>query len=272
MLDFSTLAPLAAALLLAGVAAGILAGLLGVGGGIVIVPVLFQVFGFMGLDADLRMHLAVGTSLACIIPTSISSIRSHWKRGAIDVSLLRGWSPWVALGTISGALIAGLVRGPVLTGVFGTLAFVIAAHLLLTPENAHLADRPPKGPVRAGIGFVIGTVSAMAGIGGGSMTVPTLVVCNTPVRVAVGTSAAMGLIISLPGTIGFALSGWGQEGLPPLSVGYVSFLGLALITPTSILTAPIGARLAHAIPPRVLRGAFAVFLGLTAVKMYASLL
>jgi len=263
---------LAGALLGAGVVAGLLAGLLGVGGGVVVVPALFQTFQLLGIDEDLGMHVAVGTSLACIIPTSISSIRSHVRRGAVDATLLKGWAPWVCAGTIAGSLIAGHVRGPVLTGMFGTFAACVAAHLLLTPERARLAERPPRGPLRAAIGTVIGTVSAMVGIGGGSLTVPTLSVTGVPMRTAVGTSSAVGLVIALPGTFGFMWSGWGTPGLPSLSLGYVSLLGLALIAPTGMLAAPFGARIAHTIPPRALRLIFALFLAIMAVRMLWSAL
>lgn len=263
---------LAGALLGAGVVAGLLAGLLGVGGGVVVVPALFQTFLLLGVDEDLAMHVAVGTSLACIIPTSISSIRSHVRRGAVDTALLKGWAPWVCAGTIAGSLIAGHVRGPVLTGMFGAFAACVAAQLSLTPERARLAERPPKGPLRAVIGVVIGTVSAMVGIGGGSLTVPTLSVTGVPMRTAVGTSSAVGFIIASPGTLGFIWSGWGTSGLPALSLGYVSLLGLALITPTSMSAAPIGARIAHTIPPRTLRLIFALFLASMAARMLWSAL
>jgi len=263
----SSLPLLAGALLCAGGVAGLLAGLLGVGGGVVMVPALYQTFELLGVDHDLGMRLAVGTSLACIIPTSISSIRAHVRRGAVDVGLLKGWAPWVCLGTIAGSLIAGHVRGPVLTGLFGSFAACVALHLSLTPERARLADHPPVGPLRAAIGTVIGAISAMVGIGGGSLTVPTLSVTGVPMRTAVGTSAAVGFVIALPGALGFMWSGWGTPGLPALSLGYVSLLGLAVITPTGMLTAPLGARLAHTVPPRALRRFFALFLGIMATRM-----
>lgn len=270
--DLSAAVSLAAPLLGAGVVAGLLAGLLGVGGGIVMVPVLFHIFGAMGLDESLRMHLAVGTSLACIVPTSVSSIRSHYRRGGIDAVLFKGWSPWVGLGTVVGSLAAGAVRGPVLTAVFATLALSIAVHTLVTPDGTRLADQPPRGVLRAAIGAAIGTISAMAGVGGGSMTVPTLALCNTPIRIAIGTSAAIGFVIAFPGTLGFIASGWGETGLPALSLGYVNVLGLALITPTSLLMAPIGARVAHTVHPQRLRRCFAVFLFVTSARMFYGLL
>lgn len=268
--DGTTLAILAGSLIGAGVAAGILAGLLGIGGGIVLVPVLFQVFTFLEVPEAIRMQLAVGTSLATIIATSISSMRSHHKRGAVDWSLLSRWGPAVAVGVVCGTVIAGSVHGDVLTAVFGTVAALVAVHMAIGSDRLRLASRLPGEPVRSGTGLVIGIISSMMGIGGATLSVPTLVMCSYPIRRAVGTASAIGLVIALPGAIGFVVSGWGQTGLPLASLGYVNLLGFALIIPATVLSAPLGARLAHGIPPRALRIAFGIFLALTSVRMFYS--
>lgn len=263
---------LALALLLAGVFAGVLAGLLGVGGGIVIVPVLFQMLEFVGVGEEARMHVAVGTSLACIVPTSIMSIRAHLKRDAVDKDLLRSWAPAVAVGVVAGTAVAGLVRGPVLTGVFAAMAMLVAAHMAFSKESLRLADHPPTGWAKNLVAGLIGTISSMMGIGGGSLTVPVLVLSSYPIRRAVATSAAIGLVIAVPGAIGFVLNGLGMPERPPFTIGNVSLLGLVLIAPASTLAAPLGARIAHSIDPRHLRKAFAVFLAVTSVRMIYGLL
>ena len=266
-----TLLPLVGALLIVGVLAGLLAGLLGVGGGIIIVPALFQLFTVLDVDPAVRMHLAVGTSLSTIIVTSISSLRSHNKRGSVDWQLLRILGPGVAIGVILGTVIAGVVSGAALTGLFAVVALAVSFYMAFAPEDFRLADALPGGAPLGGIGGSIGAISAMVGIGGGTMTVPTLVMCNYPIRQAVGTSAAVGLIIAVPGTIGFIIGGLGAASLPPLSLGYVSLIGFLILVPMTALAAPWGAKLAHAIKPRVLRLCFAGFLFVTSIRMFVSL-
>ncbi|MBR9970337.1 sulfite exporter TauE/SafE family protein [Magnetospirillum sulfuroxidans] len=270
--DLSNLAVLAAILLAAGAAGGLAAGLLGVGGGIVIVPVLFHLFTTMGLDEHVRMHVAVGTSLATIIATSVSSTRSHWRKGAVDIALLKQWGPFILIGVIIGTALAGYVRGPALTGVFAVVASLVAVHMAFGNKDWHIAEDLPKNPLRAVIGIVIGGLSSMMGIGGGTLSVPTLTLFRFPIHRAVGTAAAIGFIIAIPGAIGFILTGWNVEGRPPFSLGYINLLGVALILPTSMTLAPIGAKLAHKLNTQALRRAFAVFLALTAARMFYSIL
>lgn len=250
----------------AGVVAGILAGALGVGGGIVIVPALSTLFLFLNVPEAVLMQLAVGTSLATIMATSISSMRAHYKRGSLDVGLLKSWVPGVAVGVVLGAAIARYVHGDVLAGVFAVVALAAAGHLMFTPEGAKLADGLPKNPARAGIGGVIGLVSSLMGIGGGTMSVPVMTLCGIPVRTAVGTSSGIGLVIAVFGTAGFIWAGWGQPGLPAFSLGFVNVLGFIVIVPMTVLTAPLGARLVHALSPVLVKRFFAVFLTVTAVK------
>ena len=265
------LAGFAAALVVTGVFAGIVAGLLGVGGGIVIVPVLFHIFTLLGIPEAVKMHLAVGTSLATIIPTSIISSRSHRRKGSVDDDLLRGWGPAVFAGVIVGTLLGGIVKGWVLTAVFATVALLVAANMAFRKEGSALAAHlPGRWPQRA-IAAVIGGFSAVMGIGGGTLSVPILTAFSYPIRRAVGTASALGLIISVPGTIGFLIAGWGNPLLPLGSLGYVNLIGVALITPTTMLLAPYGAHLAHTISTNGLRKAFAAFLFITSVRMFVRL-
>ena len=266
-LDYGWLAALSVALLATGVIAGVLAGLLGVGGGIVIVPVLFQMFSFLDIDPSVRMHLAVGTSLATIIPTSIVSARAHHRRGAVDFDLLKSWGPAVLVGVLIGTAVGGYVKGQVLTGVFAVVALAVAANMAFRPEGSTVSDHLPGGVWKHAIGVVIGVFSAMMGIGGGTLSVPILGAFSYPIRRAVGTAAAIGLIIAIPGTAGFVLAGLDVPARPPASLGYVNLIGFALIVPTTMLAAPFGAKIAHTINPGLLRKAFALFLFLTSLRM-----
>ncbi len=271
-LDLAQTITFGALLLAAGAVAGLTAGLLGVGGGIVIVPVLWHLFTALGIDEAVRMHVAVGTSLATIIATSVSSVRSHHKRGAVDFALLKSWGPWIFIGVIIGTALASHVRGPVLSAVFASVALIVSLHMGFAKPEWRLAPDLPKGPGRSLLAMVIGTISAMMGIGGGTLSVPILSLFGYPIHRAVGTAAAIGFIIGIPGALGFIYSGWGVAGLPPFSLGYISLLGFALIFPTSTLLAPYGARLAHGINTRNLKRVFAVFLGFTALRMFYDLL
>lgn len=269
-LDFASLALLGIGLLVAGAVAGVLAGLLGVGGGIIIVPVLLELFAITGVDVAVRTHLAVGTSLATIIATSISSIRSHHKRGSVDWSLWRLLGPSVAVGVVLGTLTASQSPGSVLALTFAGVALAAAAYLILFPDGISQGERRPGGPVISTCGVLIGALSTMIGIGGGTMTVPTLVFFGTPVRRAIGTSAAVGLIIALIGCVGFVVAGYNKPGLPPLSLGYVSLVGFAAIVPMTVLTAPIGAWLAHRLSPILVKRLFAGFLVIAAIRLISA--
>lgn len=261
---------LAGVLLVAGVFTGLTAGLLGVGGGIVIVPILFHLFTTLGVDADVRMHVAVGTSLATIIATSMSSFRAHHKRGGVDIDLLRSWGPAIFAGVLIGSLLSGYVKGPVLMTVFATVGVVVALHMAFSKPSLTIADGLPVGLPKQALAGTIGMVSAMMGIGGGTLSVPVLTLFGFPVHSAVGSASAIGLIIGIPGTIAFIATGWDAADLPPFSLGYVNLLAFALILPTSMYFAPLGARLAYKINTRNLRRTFAVFLAITAARMFYS--
>jgi len=259
---------LAAAMLATGCVAGVLAGLFGIGGGIVIVPVLETTLGFLGVDPAIRMHVAVATSLATIIPTSISSARAHHRRGAVDVDIVKRWALFVLIGALLGAWIASQVHSRVLALVFATLALLVAFKMVFMPTSRNLTDAVPRGPFVTIIPTAIGCFSSMMGIGGGTFSVMVLTLFNEPIHRAVGTAALFGLVISLPGMIGFVVAGWGDARVPPGSLGYVSLIGFALIAPATALAAPLGAKIAHAFTAERLGRLFGLFLVIASLRLF----
>jgi len=259
---------LGVAMLATGVVAGILAGLFGIGGGIVIVPVLETALGFIGVDPAIRMHVAVGTSLATIIPTSISSARAHHLRKSVDVEIVKRWAVFVLIGALMGALIASKVHSDVLAIVFASLAFLVALKMLFIPESRNLTNEVPRGPLVPVIPTAIGCFSTMMGIGGGTFSVMTLTLFNEPIHRAVGTAALFGLVISLPGMLGFVAAGWGDPRMPAGSLGYVSLVGFACIAPATVLAAPLGAKIAHAFSPKRLNMLFGLFLVTASLRLF----
>lgn len=254
-------------LVVTGLFAGVLAGLLGVGGGIIIVPVLNEAFRVAGVDPSIAMHLAVGTSLATIIATSARSLSAHLKYENVDRVLLAKWAPGMVLGVIFGAAVAGFLNGEVLQLVFGLVCILAALNMAFGRESWRLGDIPPLGWPGRGISFVTGGVSSVMGIGGGTLGVPILTLYGFQPKRAVATASGFGLIISIPGTIGFILAGLSADDLPAGSFGYVNLLGVLAIIPMTIVTAPFGARLANRLPRQALSAAFAFFLALVAVRM-----
>lgn len=255
-----------AALAAAGAGAGFIGGLFGVGGGVILVPALFYLFGVLGTPDEVRAHAAVATSLSTIIATSFRSLAAHRAAGAVDAVVLKAWTPWIAVGAAIGAVLAGVLDGAALLAVFGVAALVIAAQMAFgspTPIAAEL----PKGAARAGLGGLLGLLSAMMGIGGGAFGVLLMTVFGRPIRQAVATASGFGAAIAVPATIGYAIAGWGVHGLPPGSVGYVNAPGFLALAALTAITAPVGARLAHSMPQRSLRRAFAAFLAITALNM-----
>jgi uncharacterized membrane protein YfcA len=259
--------PMLIALLAAGAAGGLLAGLLGVGGGIVIVPVLDFALVAAGVDPAVAMHVAVATSMATIVPTSISSSRSHAKRGSIDLAVVRRWSLPIVVGALTGSLVASSVDARVLAGVFGAVAALAALKMVLPLDHVVLRPAIPGGLAGATIPGSIGAISAMMGIGGGTLSVPSMTLCGLPVHKAVGTAALLGLWISVPATIGYLVAQPGHAAMPAWTIGSVSLPGFAIIAPVSWLVAPAGARLAHALDRRKLSAAFGAFLLIVAARM-----
>ena len=266
------LALLAALLVLTGVVAGILAGLLGVGGGIVIVPVLFWVFEALRFPEETAMTVAVATSLATIVPTSISSARAHRAKGNLDAGLFRRWAPFVFTGALVGGLLSFVLDGSDLRLVFGVVALVVAINMAVPRTLVLASDLPRPLAAQGGIAGGIGVFSALMGIGGGTLSVPILSLFSFPTHRAVGTAAAFGLVIAVPAVFGFVLSGWNAPLRPPYSLGYVNLVAAAIIFPVTTLVAPFGARIAHALPAARLKLAFAVFLAITALRMLWSAL
>lgn len=252
--------------LLLGSFAGLVAGLLGVGGGLIIVPVLVWLLSQQGVSQDIIVHLAVGTSLATIIFTSMSSVRAHHRYGAVQWPFVITISPGIIIGALIGAWIARYMPSKVLASFFGIFEILVAIQMGFGVK-AHAARNLPGRGIISGIGSVIGCISAIVGIGGGTMTVPYLVWCNMAMRNAVGTSAAVGLPIAIAGAVGFIWTGWQHSSLPENNWGFIvpqAFMGIVL---ASMLFATLGAKLAHQLPALLLKRIFSVFLFLLGVRM-----
>jgi uncharacterized membrane protein YfcA len=258
--DVSTLLWLAGALALGGAVTGVLAGLFGVGGGAITVPILFEVFRVIGAPEAVAMPLAVGTSLAVIIPTSLRSARGHHAKGVVDTALLRAWAAPLVLGVCLGAVIARFAPPLVFQAVFIGVAGINAAKMLLGRASWRIADDLPQGFGLRIYGFVIGLLSALMGIGGGALSTLAMTLHGRPIHQSVATSAGVGVFISIPGALGYMAAGWGRVDLPPFSIGFVSALAFALIVPTTLMTTQIGVNLAHALPRRKLELLFGLFL------------
>lgn len=264
---FMEYAPLALGLMAAGAVAGLIAGLLGVGGGIVMVPAMAFAFQALGYDADVVMHVAVGTSLAVIIATGTMSARAHHARGAVDFDVLRLWGPFIVGASLLGGLMAGLYSGAVLRIIFGVVALFIALNIVLPVQRRLMAHLSGSAAANRTSAVVVGYISALMGIGGGSLSVPTLVAFGNPMHRAVGTSSALGVMLAVPGALGFVVSGWFAGGRPPFSLGFVNLVALVLIGVVASNVAPLGAALAHRLDQRRLKLVFAVFLVLVGGKM-----
>ncbi len=256
----SELALFAAALIGAGVVAGLLAGLFGIGGGAVLVPVFYQTYGLLGIDEAVRMHVSVGTSLAIIIPTSMRSFWAHFQKGAVDMALLKAFVVPVLVGVLIASGIAASISSAGLRIVFAVIAFAVAFKMLFNRDTWILgADLP--GRVGTSIaGVLIGLISALMGIGGGVLNNSFMTLYSRKIHQAVATSAGVGVLISVPGIFGYIWAGWGAGGLPPFSTGFINWLTVALIIPVTLLTAPYGAKLAHEWSKRRLEVGFGLFL------------
>lgn len=266
-------AVLAGAILIAGTLTGIFAGLLGIGGAAISVPVMYEVFKALGVADEVRMQLCVGTALALIVPTSIRSYYAHKAKGAVDDNVLRIWALPIIGGVGIGSVIAYFASATVFKLLFVFFATLMALKLIFGRENWRISDQLPGTAVIAIVGLAIGVISALMGIGGGAYSALFLTLYGVSIHRAVATSSGVGVLISLPGIIGYMIAGWPQQALmPPLSVGYVSFLAVLLFAPTSVLAAPYGAKLAHSWPRRRLEVAFAVFLLIVAARFFASLM
>lgn len=268
----SELASLAAIIVGAGIATGFAAGLLGIGGAAVTVPVLYELFGFMGVPDEVRMQLCVGTSLAIIVPLSVRSFFAHRSRSVILTGVLRIWAIPVVVGVLSGAAAAYFAPASLFKFVFMAFCLVIGFKYLFGNSSWRLSDRLPGTRTLAVVGYFIGLISSLIGIAGGSASTLFLTLFGESIHVAIATSSGLGVLISVPGAIGYMIAGWPQQALlPPLSVGFVSFLGLLLYAPASVLAAPYGARVAHSLSRRKLEITFGLFLVAVAIRFLFSL-
>lgn len=267
MPDTTLLIQMLALLMVIGAFAGVLAGLLGVGGGIVLVPSFFYAFRTLGYDGPQLMQMCLATSLATIIVTSLRSVASHHRRGAVDWAILRTWAPGIALGAVGGMAMAAALRSGVLQGVFGGIGIVIGLYLGLGRAAWRLGPAMPGGVTRALLSPMVGFLSVLMGIGGGSFGVPLMSLYGVPIHRAVATAAGFGVTIALPSVAGFLLLTIAPESRPPLTVGAVNLVAFAVVIAMTLITAPVGVRLAHAMDPRPLKRVFAVFLLLVAGNM-----
>ena len=265
--DPKLLAEMVVLLLGVGAFAGVLAGLLGVGGGIILVPAFYYVFAALGYESVELMRICVATSLATIIVTSFRSVLSHHRRGAVDWSVLRGWGPGIVIGAALGVLVVAQLKTVTLQIIFGSLAFSIGLYMLLGKLGWRFGEQLPTGFARALVAPVIGTLSVLIGVGGGSFGVPLMTLHGVPVHRAVATSAGFGMLIAVPSVLGFMLVPVAGDLRPPAMLGSVNLLAFAVVIATTLLTAPIGAWLAHRLDPQVLRRVFAIFLLVMAVNM-----
>jgi uncharacterized membrane protein YfcA len=279
-LDVSELLELALLLIVLGALAGFLAGVFGVGGGAILVPVLYECFRIAGVPLEVRMPLCIGTSLAIIIPTSIRSWRAHHARGAVDMAILRQWGVPVLIGVILGSVIARYAPERLFRIVFVAVAWSAAARLLFGKESWRIGDDLPKGPLMQAYGFVIGLLSTLMGIGGGLFSNLLMTFHGRTIHQSVATSSALAVLISIPGAIGYVYAGWPAAArFPdvaalqlPFAIGYVSLIGAVLVMPTGLLAAPLGVKAAHAMSKRALEMAFGCYLLIVGSRFVVSLL
>ncbi len=254
-------------LLVIGALAGVLAGLLGVGGGIVLVPAFYYAFAGLGYDSPYLMQICLATSLATIIVTSIRSVRSHAKKGAVDWTILKGWAIGIGIGAILGVTVAAALRTQTLQIVFGVLALIVASYLAFGRKSWTLGEAMPTGPLRWVLSPLVGFLSVLMGIGGGSFGVPLMSLYSVPIHRAVATAAGFGLLIAVPSVAGFLLLTLPPEVTPPYTIGAVNLPAFFVIIAMTLLTTPIGVKIAHSMDPTPLKRIFAFFLALVALNM-----
>jgi len=268
---FPSLVLPAVALLAAGVGAGFAGGLFGIGGGFVVVPAMVLLLPLLHAAPQQITHVAIGTSLATIIFTSLRSVAAHARRDAVDFGVLRSWAPWVALGTVGGIMLADRVSGPVLATIFGCGVLLFAAYFLLPDRiGRRTFATMPGGAMRVSLAGGLGMLSALLGIGGGTIATLVMTSCGTPIHRAIGTASGMGAVIALPGMIGFMLIGRGQAGLPWGSVGFVNIPAALAIVVAAVIAAPWGVAAAHRLSPALLRSVFGFYLVVVGVTMIAN--
>lgn len=279
-LDLREVIQLVLLLIAVGALSGFMAGLFGIGGGAILVPVFYECFRLVGVPLEVRMPLCIGTSLAIIIPTSLSSFRAHYKRGAVDMAILRLWSVAIVLGVLAGSVTARFAPERLFKIVFVMVAWSAAARLLLAREGWRLGDDVPKGVLMRVYGFFVGLLSTLMGVGGGLFANLLMTFYGRPIHQAVATSSALAVLISIPGALGYVYAGWPAAArFPdvaalqmPFALGYVSLIGALLVMPTTLITAPLGVRVAHALSKRALEVAFGSYLFIVGGRFVISLL
>jgi len=278
-LDVTGLLELALLLVAVGALAGFLAGLFGIGGGAVLVPVFYECFRLAGVPLEVRMPLCIGTSLAIIIPTSIRSFRAHYLRGAVDTAILKSWLAPIVIGVIAGSVTARYAPERLFKIVFVGVAWTAATRLILAREGWKFGEAFPEGPLMKLYGLVVGLLSTLMGIGGGLFLNLLMTFYGRPIHQAVATSSALAVLISIPGALGYVYAGWPAAAhYPdvaalqwPFALGYVSLIGAVLVMPTSLFTAPLGVRAAHAMSKRMLEVAFGCYLFIVGARFVLSL-
>ena len=278
-LNPTELIELALLLVFVGAVAGFLAGIFGIGGGAVLVPVFYECFRLAGVPLEVRMPLCIGTSLAVIIPTSIRSFRAHYHRGAVDMAILRQWWLSIVLGVVAGSVIARFAPERLFKFVFVGVAWSAAVRLLLARESWKFGDKFPTGPLMKAYGLAIGLLSTLMGIGGGLFSNLLMTFYGRPIHQAIATSSALAVLISIPGAIGYIYAGWPAAAhFPdvaalqwPFALGYVSLIGALLVMPTSLVTASLGVMAAHALSKRQLEIAFGCYMLIVGSRFVVSL-
>jgi uncharacterized membrane protein YfcA len=279
-LNPAELVELALMLVAVGALSGFFAGIFGIGGGAILVPVFYECFRLAGVPLEVRMPLCIGTSLAIIIPTSIRSFRAHYARGAVDMDILKSWWLPIVIGVVAGSVTARYAPERLFKIVFVMVAWSAAARLLLARDNWKFGDEMPKGPLMKLYGFVVGLLSTLMGVGGGLFSNLLMTFYGRPIHQAVATSSALAVLISIPGALGYIYAGWPVAARYPdvaalqlpFALGYVSLIGAVLVMPTSLLTAPLGVRAAHALSKRRLETAFGCYLFIVGSRFVISLL
>ncbi len=265
--DMSELLPMLVLIAGIGAFAGVIAGLLGVGGGIILVPAFYFAFEGLGYGPEGLMQLCLATSLATIAVTSLRSVLAHHRRGAVDLDILKGWALGIGLGSILGVVAANGLRGQVLMVIFGVLGMIVGLYLAFGRASWRLGDTMPTGLRRAITGPVLGFLSVLMGIGGGSFGVPLMSLYGVPIHRAVATASGFGLMIAVPSVVAFLLVPGMAENRPPLTIGQVNLVGFVVVVAMTLITTPWGVRLAHALDAKPLKRAFAVFILIMALNM-----
>jgi len=279
-LDSRELIELALLLIAVGALSGFLAGVFGIGGGAILVPVFYECFRLAGVPLEVRMPLCIGTSLAIIIPTSLSSFRAHYARGAVDMDILKRWWLPIVIGVVAGSVTARYAPERLFKIVFVMVAWFAAGRLLLARDNWKLGDELPKGFLMRVYGFFVGLLSTLMGVGGGLFANLLMTFYGRPIHQAVATSSAIAVLISIPGAVGYVYAGWPAAArFPdvaalqmPFAIGYVSLIGALLVMPTTLITAPLGVKVAHALSKRALETAFGVYMFIVGGRFAISLL